>query len=100
MGHDASMSLIEDEVVTVIAATLRVDRSLVTREASLVGDLQADSLDWVSLVLALEDRFAIDIPDDDAAEFLTVKQVTEYVAFAMEARLPSSLRLAPERPHV
>lgn len=94
------MSLIEDEVVAVVAATLRVDRSRVTREASLTGDLQADSLDWVSLVLALEDRFAIDIPDDDAAELLTVKQVTEYVTFAMDLRLPSGLRLAPERPHV
>ena len=79
------MNPIESEVVDVIAATLRVERSGITREASLADDLGADSLDWVTLIMALEDRFAVDIPDEDAAELRTVKQVTDYVALALDA---------------
>jgi acyl carrier protein len=80
------MNPIESEVIAIVAATLRVERNMITRDASLVHDLGADSLDWVSLMLALEDRFSLDIPDEDAAELLTVKQVTDYVTFALDAR--------------
>lgn len=82
------MNPIESEVIAIVAATLRLERSSITRDASLEDDLGADSLDWVSLIMALEDRFAVDIPDEDAAELRTVKQVTDYVALALDAHVP------------
>jgi acyl carrier protein len=50
---------------------------------SIGSDLGADSLDFVALVLALEDEFQVDIHDEDAAELLTVEQVIEYVTLAI-----------------
>ena len=88
------MSPIESEVIAIVAATLRVERSGITRDASLEDDLGADSLDWVSLIMALEDRFAVDIPDEDAAELRTVKQVTDYVSLALDGHLPLQKRTA------
>lgn len=88
------MSPIESEVIAIVAATLRVERSGITRDASLEDDLGADSLDWVSLIMALEDRFAVDIPDEDAAELRTVKQVTDYVALALDAQVSRQRRTA------
>ena len=88
------MNPIESEVIAIVAATLRVERSGITRDASLEDDLGADSLDWVSLIMALEDRFAVDIPDEDAAELRTVKQVTDYVALAVDARVSLQKRTA------
>ena len=88
------MNPLESEVIAIVAATLRVERSGITRDASLEDDLGADSLDWVSLIMALEDRFAVDIPDEDAAELRTVKQVTDYVALAVDARVSLQKRTA------
>ena len=88
------MSTIESEVIAVVAATLRLDRDGIARDASLVDDLGADSLDWVSLIMALEDHFAVDIPDEDAAELRTVKQVADYVMLAIDARAPLQRRPA------
>lgn len=88
------MNPIESEVIAIVAATLRVERSGITRDASLEDDLGADSLDWVSLIMAQEDRFAADIPDEDAAELRTVKQVTDYVTLALDAQVPLQRRPA------
>ena len=88
------MNPIESEVISIVAATLRLERSSITRDASLEDDLGADSLDWVSLIMALEDRFAVDIPDEDAAELRTVKQVTDYVSLALDGHLPLQKRTA------
>jgi acyl carrier protein len=88
------MNPIESEVIAIVAATLRVERSGITREAALEDDLGADSLDWVSLIMALEDRFAVDIPDEDAAELRTVKQVTDYVTLALDAQVSLQKRTA------
>jgi len=88
------MNPVESEVIAIVAATLRVERSGITRDASLEDDLGADSLDWVSLIMALEDRFAVDIPDEDAAELRTVKQVTDYVTLALDAKVPLQRRTA------
>lgn len=88
------MSPIESEVIAIVAATLRVERSGITRDASLEDDLGADSLDWVSLIMALEDRFGVDIPDEDAAELRTVKQVTDYVALVLDAQVSRQRRTA------
>jgi acyl carrier protein len=74
---------IEQQITALIASTLHVDEELVRREMSIGSDLGADSLDFVALVLALEDEFQVDIHDEDAAELLTVEQLIEYVTLAI-----------------
>lgn len=70
---------IEDRVKKIIAEQLSVSEDKVVPEASFVGDLGADSLDTVELVMALEDQFETEIPDEDAQKILTVKDAIEYV---------------------
>jgi acyl carrier protein len=79
MGVLSIMS-IEDRVKKIIAEQLSVSEDKVVPEASFVGDLGADSLDTVELVMALEDQFETEIPDEDAQKILTVKDAIEYVA--------------------
>ena len=75
-----SIMSIEDRVKKIIAEQLSVSEDKVVPEASFVGDLGADSLDTVELVMALEDQFETEIPDEDAQKILTVKDAIEYVA--------------------
>lgn len=70
---------IATKVKTIIAETLGVDISEVTENASFITDLGADSLDTVELVMALEEQFNIEIPDEDAEKIQTVGQVIEYI---------------------
>lgn len=88
------MNPVENEGMAIVAATLRVEPSGIMRESSLFDDLGADSLDWVTLIIALEDRFAVDIPDEDAAELRTVKQVSDYVALAVDTNVSLQRRTA------
>lgn len=74
------MKKIEAEVKKIIADQLGVEESKVVPEASFVGDLGADSLDTVELVMALEEHFETEIPDEDAQKILTVKDAIDYVA--------------------
>jgi acyl carrier protein len=78
----------ETQVTALIASTLRVDRPLVRRDSTFGRDLGADSLDCVTLILAVEDEFGIDIHDEDAVEILTVEQMIEYVTVALAAKEP------------
>ncbi len=55
------------------------DSTEITMESSLNDDLEADSLDAVEIIMAIEDEFGIEIPDEVAMEFKTVKDMTEYV---------------------
>src|SRR5512138_1404666 len=80
------MSDIASEITAQIAVILRVDPQHVVPEARLVHDLGADSLDSVALVMTIEDRFAIDMPDEDVEELRTVKQLVEYVELAVAMR--------------
>ncbi len=73
------MAKIDDEVIEIIADQLGVDKSKVVPEASFVGDLGADSLDTVELVMALEEHCDIEIPDEDAQKILTVRDAINYV---------------------
>lgn len=73
------MSKIEERVKKIIAEQLGVDEAKVVPEASFVGDLGADSLDTVELVMALEEQCDIEIPDEDAQKIVTVKDAIEYV---------------------
>lgn len=73
------MSTIEDRVKKIIVEQLGVKEEDVTSEASFVDDLGADSLDTVELVMALEEEFETEIPDEDAEKITTVSQVVEYI---------------------
>src|SRR3990167_9105383 len=73
------MASVEEKVKQIIVEQLGVEESEVTPTASFVDDLGADSLDQVELVMALEEGFEIEIPDEDAEKILTVKQAIDYI---------------------
>ena len=68
-----------DEVKEVIAEQLNVNEDEIKLESNFVEDLGADSLDVVELVMALEEKFEIEIPDEDAEKIATVKDVVDYI---------------------
>ena len=70
---------IEEKVKSIIINQLGVDEGEITPEASFVDDLGADSLDTVELVMAFEDAFKIDIPDEDAEKIIRVKDAIDYL---------------------
>ncbi|HST78125.1 MAG TPA: acyl carrier protein [Verrucomicrobiae bacterium] len=73
------MPAVEDKVKQIIVEQLGVDEGEVTPNASFVDDLGADSLDTVELVMAFEEAFDIEIPDEDAEKIRTVKDATDYI---------------------
>ena len=68
-----------EKIQAIIADKLSIDAESVTMEASFIDDLNADSLDIVELVMALEDEWEMEIPDEDVENFKTVGDVVEYV---------------------
>ena len=70
---------VADKVKGIIVEQLGVDEEEVTPDASFVDDLGADSLDTVELVMALEEEFETEIPDDDAEKITTVQQAIDYI---------------------
>ena len=73
------MSNIEDRVKKIVAEQLGVKEEEVKAEASFVDDLGADSLDTVELVMALEEEFETEIPDEEAEKITTVKLAIDYI---------------------
>ena len=73
------MSTIKERVMKLVCEQLGVKEEEVTPEASFVEDLGADSLDTVELVMALEEEFETEIPDDEAEKITTVKEAMDYV---------------------
>ena len=73
------MEPVADRVKKIIVDQLGVEEELVTAEASFVDDLGADSLDTVELVMALEEEFGIEIPDEDAEKITRVKEAVDYI---------------------
>lgn len=90
------MESVEEQVISIVAEQLGVAKEQVTPEASIINDLGADSLDQVELVMELEEKFDIQVPDDAADKFQTVGQVIDYikkvqsVTGAGESRVPSA----------
>jgi acyl carrier protein len=70
---------VEERVRKIIIDQLGVDDAEVTGEAKFIDDLGADSLDTVELVMALEEEFGIEIPDEDAEKIVTVKDAISYI---------------------
>ena len=68
-----------DKIKSIVADQLGVDESQVTEDASFVDDLGADSLDTVELIMAFEEEFDVEIPDEDAQNIKTVKDVIDYI---------------------
>jgi acyl carrier protein len=71
--------MVDEKVKEIISKQLGVDQSEVTPDASFVEDLGADSLDTVELVMAFEESFNIEIPDEDAEKITKVKDAVEYI---------------------
>jgi acyl carrier protein len=70
---------VEEKVKKIIVDQLGVEEAEVTPEAKFIEDLGADSLDTVELVMALEEEFGIEIPDEDAEKIVTVKDASSYI---------------------
>ena len=70
---------VEEKVKEIIVDQLGVDEKQVSSEASFIDDLGADSLDTVELVMALEEEFDIEIPDEDAEKISTVQNAVDYI---------------------
>jgi acyl carrier protein len=70
---------IEERVRKVIEEQLSVNQDQITREASFIDDLGADSLDTVELVMALEEEFGIEIPDEEAEKITKVGEAISYI---------------------
>ncbi|MEA5098187.1 MAG: acyl carrier protein [Burkholderiaceae bacterium] len=79
------MSDIEQRVKKIVAEQLGVAEADIKIESSFVDDLGADSLDTVELVMALEDEFEIEIPDEQAEKITTVKQAIDYATANVKA---------------
>ena len=73
------MSDISAKVTAIIVDKLGVDENEVNAEASFTNDLGADSLDTVELIMALEEEFDAEIPDEDAEKIATVKDAVDYI---------------------
>lgn len=70
---------IDQEMVDIIVEQLSVEKEKVVPEASFVDDLGADSLDLVELIMAMEEGFDVEIPDEDAEKIVTVQDAIDYV---------------------
>jgi acyl carrier protein len=73
------MASVAEKVKSIIVDQLGVDEDQVTADASFVEDLGADSLDTVELVMAFEEEFGIEIPDEDAEKITRVKEAVDYI---------------------
>jgi acyl carrier protein len=81
---NGAMAVDFEKIKKIIIDQLGVDESEVTMEASFVDDLGADSLDTVELVMALEEEFGIEIPDEDAEKLITVGDAVKYIEMKLK----------------
>ncbi len=78
------MSNVEQQIKTIIAEQLGVAESSITNASSFVDDLGADSLDTVELVMALEEEFETEIPDENAEQITTVQEAIDFITARLE----------------
>lgn len=71
--------MILEKVKKIIVRQLHIDESLIDIDSHLMADLQADSLDAVEIIMAVEEEYGLVIPDDDAEKFRTVRDLVGYV---------------------
>ena len=71
---------VEEKMIDIIVEQLSVDRDKVVPGASFVDDLGADSLDLVELIMAMEEEFDVEIPDEEAEKIVTVQNAIDFVA--------------------
>jgi acyl carrier protein len=76
---------IKNRIVEIIANQLGIEEDDVTAEASVIDDLGADSLDVVELVMALEEEFDLEIPDEEAEKITSVQNIFDYMTNALQA---------------
>ncbi|MDH3803755.1 MAG: acyl carrier protein [Deltaproteobacteria bacterium] len=76
---------IKNRIVEIIANQLGIEEEDVTASASIIDDLGADSLDVVELVMALEEEFDLEIPDEKAEKIINVQNIFDYMANALQA---------------
>ena len=79
------MATIENRVKEIVVEQLGVNPEQITPEAKFVEDLGADSLDTVELVMALEEEFGVEIPDEDAEKLQNVREAYKYIEANCEA---------------
>ena len=78
------MSKVKQQIKAIIAEQLGVSESSITNESSFVDDLGADSLDTVELVMALEEEFETEIPDENAEQITTVQEAIDFITDRLE----------------
>ena len=88
-----------NSIKQMIVDQLGVDEDTITEDSSFVDDLNADSLDMVELVMAMEQEFDIEIPDDVAEKVVTVKDAVEYIQ-SLPSRMQSSIFRALQRANI
>ncbi|MDH3555827.1 MAG: acyl carrier protein [Deltaproteobacteria bacterium] len=76
---------IKNRIVEIIANQLGIEEEDITAAASVIDDLGADSLDVVELVMALEEEFDLEIPDEEAEKITNVQNIFDYMANALQA---------------
>jgi acyl carrier protein len=79
MAEEQVVMGIEERVTDIVVEQLGLDRDKVHPESKFVDDLGADSLDTVELVMALEEEFGIEIPDDEAEKITTLREAISYI---------------------
>ena len=79
MANAERVKNVEERVRDIVAEQLGIEKEKITNEASFVDDLGADSLDTVELVMALEEEFNTEIPDEEAEKITTIQQAIDYI---------------------
>ncbi len=78
--------MIFDEVTELLAEQLNIDKGTITRDSRIVEDLHTDSLDMVEMLIALEDKYQISVPDEDAKGLDTIGKLVDYVEAKVNAK--------------
>lgn len=71
--------MVYDEITQLLAEQLNIDPKTITRESRIVEDLHTDSLDMVEMLIALEDKYDITVPDDEAKNLDTIGKLVDYI---------------------